>query len=154
VAVLVASLAWKAGRRVVGARAAAVRWAAAGWTSSVRRDGLRQPDAGGRRDADAGVLGGGRRDGRRGRSTRWRWAAWVYLVAAGSLVAFSAFMVLLQRTPTAVSSSYAYVNPVIGMVLGATLGGEAISTFEWAAAALVTGSVLLMLGGRRQPAGG
>jgi drug/metabolite transporter (DMT)-like permease len=80
--------------------------------------------------------------------------AWLYLVTAGTLVAFSAFMVLLQRTSTAVSSSYAYVNPVIGMVLGATLGGEAISTFEWAAAALVTGSVLLMLGGRRQPAGG
>jgi drug/metabolite transporter (DMT)-like permease len=76
-------------------------------------------------------------------------AAWVYLVIAGSLVAFSAFMVLLQRTPTAVSSSYAYVNPVIGMVLGVTLGGEAISAFEWAAAALVTGSVVLMLGGRR-----
>jgi drug/metabolite transporter (DMT)-like permease len=79
--------------------------------------------------------------------------AWLYLVTAGTLVAFSAFMVLLQRTSTAVSSSYAYVNPVIGMVLGATLGGEAISAFEWAAAALVTGSVLLMLGGRRQPAG-
>ena len=73
--------------------------------------------------------------------------AWLYLVTAGSLVAFSAFMVLLQRTPTAVSSSYAYVNPVIGLLLGVTLGGEVISAFEWAAAALVTGSVVLMLGG-------
>ncbi|MEN9628846.1 MAG: hypothetical protein RJA10_2073 [Pseudomonadota bacterium] len=76
-------------------------------------------------------------------------AAWVYLVTAGSLVAFSAFMVLLQRTPTAVSSSYAYVNPVIGMILGVTLGGETISAFEWVAAALVTGSVVVMLSGRR-----
>ena len=76
-------------------------------------------------------------------------AAWVYLVTAGSLVAFSAFMVLLQRTPTAVSSSYAYVNPVIGLILGVTLGGESISAFEWAAAALVTGSVVVMLSGRR-----
>lgn len=75
--------------------------------------------------------------------------AWVYLVVAGSLVAFSAFMVLLQHTPTAVSSSYAYVNPVIGLILGVTLGGEVISGFEWAAAALVTGSVVLMLSGRR-----
>ena len=76
-------------------------------------------------------------------------ASWVYLVVAGSLVAFSAFMVLLQRTPTAVSSSYAYVNPVIGLILGVTLGGEIISTLEWAAAGLVTGSVVLMLSGRR-----
>jgi drug/metabolite transporter (DMT)-like permease len=75
--------------------------------------------------------------------------AWLYLVVAGSLIAFSAFMLLLQRTSTAVSSSYAYVNPVIGLVLGATLGGEVISTGEWLAAALVTGSVVLMLSGRR-----
>lgn len=75
--------------------------------------------------------------------------AWLYLVVAGSLIGFSAFMLLLQRTPTAVSSSYAYVNPVIGMVLGATLGGEVISRGEWLAAALITASVVLMVGGRR-----
>lgn len=75
--------------------------------------------------------------------------SWAYLVVAGSLVAFSAFMVLLQRTPTAVSASYAYVNPVIGMVLGVTLGGEVIHTGEWLAAALVTASVVLMLRGAR-----
>ena len=76
-------------------------------------------------------------------------ASWVYLVLAGSLVAFSAFMVLLQRTPTAVSASYAYVNPIIGLILGATLGAETIHTGEWLAAGLVTGSVVLMLMGRR-----
>lgn len=76
-------------------------------------------------------------------------ASWVYLVLAGSLVAFSAFMVLLQRTPTAVSSSYAYVNPIIGLILGATLGGEIMQLGEWLAAGLVTASVVLMLMGRR-----
>ena len=75
-------------------------------------------------------------------------ASWVYLVLAGSLVAFSAFMVLLQRTPTAVSSSYAYVNPLIGLGLGVTLGGETLHAGEWLAAALVTSSVVLMLSGR------
>jgi drug/metabolite transporter (DMT)-like permease len=75
--------------------------------------------------------------------------SWLYLVLAGSLVAFSAFMVLLQRTPTAVSSSYAYVNPVIGLLLGVTLGGETLTALEWSSAALVTGSVVLMLSGRR-----
>jgi drug/metabolite transporter (DMT)-like permease len=72
-------------------------------------------------------------------------ASWAYLVVAGSLVAFSAFMVLLQRTPAAVSSSYAYVNPLIGLVLGVTLGGETLHWGEWLAASLVTGSVVLML---------
>jgi drug/metabolite transporter (DMT)-like permease len=75
--------------------------------------------------------------------------SWVYLVVAGSLIAFSAFMVLLQRTPTAVSASYAYVNPVIGLALGVTLGGETLNTGEWLSAALVTTSVVLMLRGRR-----
>lgn len=75
-------------------------------------------------------------------------ASWIYLVLAGSLVAFSAFMVLLQRTPTAVSSSYAYVNPLIGLALGVTLGGETLQWGEWLAAALVTASVVLMLRGR------
>lgn len=75
--------------------------------------------------------------------------SWVYLVVAGSLIAFSAFMLLLQRTPTAVSASYAYVNPLIGLLLGVTLGGETLHWAEWLAAALVTGSVVLMLRGRR-----
>ncbi|MDO9094631.1 MAG: EamA family transporter [Rubrivivax sp.] len=75
--------------------------------------------------------------------------SWAYLVVAGSIVAFSAFMLLLQRTPTAVSSSYAYVNPLIGLALGVTLGGETLHWGEWLAALLVTGSVVLMLRGRR-----
>jgi drug/metabolite transporter (DMT)-like permease len=75
-------------------------------------------------------------------------ASWLYLVVAGSLIAFSAYMVLLQRTPTAVSSSYAYVNPLIGLVLGVTLGGETLHLLEWLSAVLVTGSVVLMLRGR------
>ena len=75
-------------------------------------------------------------------------ASWIYLVIAGSLIAFSAFMLLLQRTRTAVSSSYAYVNPLIGLALGVTLGGETLHWGEWLSAALVTASVVLMLRGR------
>ena len=71
--------------------------------------------------------------------------AWGYLVVAGSIVAFSAYMVLLQHTRTAVASSYTFVNPVIGLVLGVTLGGEFVSTGEWAAAALVCAGVVLLL---------
>ena len=75
-------------------------------------------------------------------------ASWVYLVGAGSLVGFSAYMILLQRSGAALASSYTFVNPVIGLVLGATVGGELISGFEWAAAAVVAVGVVLLLLGR------
>ena len=77
-------------------------------------------------------------------------ASWVYLVVAGSLVGFSAYMVLLQRTSAALASSYTFVNPVIGLVLGVLLGGEVVSGFEWAAAGVVCAGVVLLLMGRRQ----
>ena len=76
--------------------------------------------------------------------------SWAYLVVAGSLVAFSAYMVLLQRTSTALASSYTFVNPVIGLVLGVTLGGEVVTTGEWLAATVVCAGVLLLLRPRRR----
>jgi drug/metabolite transporter (DMT)-like permease len=47
--------------------------------------------------------------------------AWAYLVTAGSLVAFSKYMVLLSTVSPALASSYAYVNPVIAVLLGVWL---------------------------------
>jgi drug/metabolite transporter (DMT)-like permease len=75
-------------------------------------------------------------------------ASWAYLVVAGSIVGFSAYMILLQRTSAATASSYTYVNPVIGLLLGVTLGGEVVSGFEWASAAVVLAGVVLLLAGR------
>lgn len=76
-------------------------------------------------------------------------ACWLYLVVAGSLIGFSAYMVLLQRTSAALASSYTFVNPVIGLLLGVTLGGEAVSGLEWGAAGVVLAGVVLLLAGRR-----
>ena len=76
-------------------------------------------------------------------------ACWLYLVVAGSLIGFCAYMVLLQRTGAALASTYTFVNPVIGLVLGVTLGGEAVSTLEWAAAGVVVAGVVLLLTARR-----
>jgi drug/metabolite transporter (DMT)-like permease len=76
-------------------------------------------------------------------------ACWVYLVVAGSLIGFSAYMVLLQRASTALASSYTFVNPVIAMVLGVTIGGEVVGAGEMLAAGIVTASVVLLLAGRR-----
>ncbi len=57
---------------------------------------------------------------------------------------------LLQRTSTALASSYTFVNPVIGLVLGVWLGGEVVTAGEWLAAGVVcAGVVLLVLPARR-----
>jgi drug/metabolite transporter (DMT)-like permease len=72
-------------------------------------------------------------------------AAWLYLVVAGTLITFSAYMVLLQHTSPALASSYAFVNPVIGMVLGVTVGGERVSHGEWLAASVIAAGVVLLL---------
>ena len=76
-------------------------------------------------------------------------ACWLYLVVAGSLIGFCAYMVLLQRTGAALASTYTFVNPVIGLLLGVTLGGEAVSTLEWAAAGVAVAGVVLLLSARR-----
>jgi drug/metabolite transporter (DMT)-like permease len=80
-------------------------------------------------------------------------ACWLYLVVAGSLIGFSAYMLLLQRTSAALASSYSLVNPVIGLLMGVLLGGEVVTGFEWAAAGVVAAGVLLLLGGQRAKAG-
>ena len=76
-------------------------------------------------------------------------ASWVYLVLAGSVVGFSAYMLLLQRTSATVASSYTFVNPLIGLLLGVWLGGETVTALEWGAAGVVMLGVILLLWGRR-----
>ncbi|HYC42065.1 MAG TPA: drug/metabolite exporter YedA [Noviherbaspirillum sp.] len=70
--------------------------------------------------------------------------AWGYLVIAGSLAAFSAYMYLLSKVSPALASSYAYVNPVIAVLLGVWLAGESIGAREIMAMAVILGSVLLL----------
>ena len=74
-------------------------------------------------------------------------AAWFYLVVAGSLIAFNAYMVLLAQASAGLASSYTFVNPVIAMLLGVAVLGEVVSGFEWAAAGVVLVGVVLMLRG-------
>jgi len=76
-------------------------------------------------------------------------AAWLYLVVAGSLLAFNAYMVLLSRASAALASSYCFVNPVIALLLGVWLAGETVTGFEWLAAGIVLLGVVLLLSGRR-----
>jgi drug/metabolite transporter (DMT)-like permease len=70
-----------------------------------------------------------------------------YLVVFGSLVAFSAYGYLLKRVRPAVATSYAYVNPLVALLLGAAFAGEQITGMEiFALFFILTGVVLVALG--------
>lgn len=77
-------------------------------------------------------------------------AAWAYLVLAGSFIGFTAYIWLLQVSTPARVGTYAYVNPVIAVTLGVTLGGETLSGNAILGAVLVVLAVILIL---RVPAG-
>jgi drug/metabolite transporter (DMT)-like permease len=52
--------------------------------------------------------------------------AWVYLVAVGAVVGYSAYIWLLSVASPTLVGTYAFVNPVIAVILGTTLAGETI----------------------------
>jgi drug/metabolite transporter (DMT)-like permease len=71
----------------------------------------------------------------------------VYLIIFGSIVGFSTFSWLARNAPPTLASTYAYVNPIVAMLLGAAFAGEAISSQSlMGAAVIVAGVVLITLG--------
>ena len=72
------------------------------------------------------------------------WAGWVYLVTFGSLIGFTAYIYLLKEVSPAKASTYAYVNPVVAMLLGWAIAGEAITPRTLIAAAIILGGVALI----------
>lgn len=76
--------------------------------------------------------------------SRGAWLALAYLIVAGSIVAFTAYVWLIHHeSPTRVGT-YAYVNPVVAVVLGYFLGGEAIGPRTVVGTALVLVSVVVI----------
>lgn len=55
------------------------------------------------------------------------WTALAYLIVFGSLIAFTAYAWLLQSAPLSLVATYAYVNPVVAVLLGALLLHEALT---------------------------
>ncbi len=53
--------------------------------------------------------------------------SWGYLIIFGSIIGFSAFMYLLHHVRPALATSYAFVNPVLAVILGVLLAGEHLS---------------------------
>jgi drug/metabolite transporter (DMT)-like permease len=77
--------------------------------------------------------------------------AWSYLVTFGSLLAFSAFLILLSSAPMPVAMSYTFVNPVIALWLGVLLAGEHVTSVEWLATGILISSVVMILRPSRNP---
>src|ERR1700681_688136 len=82
-------------------------------------------------------------------------AAFVYLVLIGALVGYVAYIWLLHHVSVTAASTYAFVNPVVAVALGAIVLGEAVTPVTLVAAALIVGAVVLLLigqGRKSQPA--
>jgi drug/metabolite transporter (DMT)-like permease len=69
----------------------------------------------------------------------------LYLVVAGSIVAFTAYVWLLNRMRATRVTSYAYVNPVVALILGHWFGNEVLGPRTLVGAALVLVSVVVAM---------
>ena len=77
------------------------------------------------------------------------WLALGYLIVIGSIVAFSAYGIAVRSLPTATVATYAYVNPVIAVLLGTLILNERLTPAMFAGGALIVGAVVLVV--RRSP---
>ena len=80
-----------------------------------------------------------------GRVVRHSIIAWAYLIVFGSLVGFTAYVWLLKATTPARASTYAYVNPVVAVVLGWAFAGEPITPRVLLAAAAIILAVVIIV---------
>lgn len=72
------------------------------------------------------------------------WLSVVYLITMGSLAAFSAYVWLLHVRPATQVSTYAYVNPVVAVLLGVFFAGEHMTILQLTGLAVILTSVLLI----------
>ena len=76
------------------------------------------------------------------------WAAWVYLLVFGTLVALNAYLWLLQNTSAALAGSYSFVNPAVALLVGVALGGELLTGWVYAALPLIGAALGFILYGK------
>jgi drug/metabolite transporter (DMT)-like permease len=77
------------------------------------------------------------------------WLALGYLIVVGSIVAFSAYGIAVRALPTATVATYAYVNPVIAVLLGTLILSEPLTPAMIGGGVLIVGAVVLVV--RRRP---
>jgi drug/metabolite transporter (DMT)-like permease len=72
-------------------------------------------------------------------------ASFAYLVVIGAVIGYTAYIWLLRHCDPAKVATYAYVNPIVAVLLGATFAGETLTMRTLVAAALIIGSVALVI---------
>ena len=72
------------------------------------------------------------------------WLGFIFLTLFGSLVGFSAYAWLLRNAPVSLVSTYAYVNPLVAILLGSLLAAETLTIQIGLAAAVIVGSVVMI----------
>jgi drug/metabolite transporter (DMT)-like permease len=95
---------------------------------------------------------GGLRGEHLGQMLEGTWASyvgWLYLVTMGSLVAYTAFVWLLGHAPLSLVTTYAYVNPVVAVLLGFLVLGEPLTAGVLLGGAIVVTGVGLVVSGER-----
>lgn len=85
------------------------------------------------------------------RVTTRSFCSWLYLMIAGSLVAYTAYVWLLHASTPARVATYAYVNPFIAVLLGCTLGRETFTHELMMAGALIIVAVIFIVRGGAKP---
>lgn len=68
------------------------------------------------------------------------WWSIAYLVIIGSVLTFIAFIYALQKLPAEVNSIYAYINPIVAVILGSIIFGEPLTLF------LAAGGIIVLIG--------
>ena len=84
------------------------------------------------------------RDFRHADWSRAGWLAILYLVVFGSLVGFTAYIWLLEHVPTPKVATYAYVNPVVAVLLGSLFRGEHVDRYMVVGMVVIIGAVILV----------
>jgi drug/metabolite transporter (DMT)-like permease len=93
----------------------------------------------------AGFAAGEARDFHPSQLTALSIGAFVYLVVIGAIVGYTAYIWLLRHCDPAKVATYAYVNPVVAVLLGALFAGEKLSSRTALAAAVIVGSVAIVI---------
>jgi len=78
-----------------------------------------------------------------GRASLTAWSGLLYLAVFGSLVGFTAFAYCLNELPASTVGTYAYVNPVVAVILGSVILDEPLSLGLLAGGLLIVAAVVL-----------
>lgn len=77
------------------------------------------------------------------------WLAWSYLVVFGSMLGFTAYVWLLANAPISLVATYAYVNPIVAVVLGALILSEPVTSAVLIGGGIIIAGVVIVISAER-----